>query len=708
MFLMLNNLFKKLSIQSQLMLILLVVCISSISAIAYIGYNNGQQALSNSIFNQLTGLREAKEYQIESYFKNLRSQVQAMSQMPGLVEAMQGFKEDFQEIEQKVVSPSWNQQLKDYYQQEFLPRLAKNVKGTPLLFSYMPKISAARYLQYHYIAGNSNAVGKKSFLIDAKDGSAYSQLHSSIQPIYKDFIDKFGYYDMFLIDADTGNIVYSVEKETDFGTNLDRGPYARSGLSQVLQDARKGKDPGFVAISDFEPYRPSYATPAAFIASPIVDDSQLIGILAFQISLDQINKVMTGNEDWEQSGLGKSGETYLVGSDRGMRSISRFLIEDPETYFQQVSNNGLPEDEIEQIKRLNTSVFHQQVNTKAVQKALAGETGVNISTDYRGIETLNAYRPLDISGLNWAIIAQIDRQEAFAPIQDFQDRVLFSTSVIVLLVTGIAGLFSYYFVQPIRQLTDGFRKVGSGKTDVKVQVKTKDEFRQMANSFNEMVDNLHHQKQLVKKREAENEQLLLSILPEPIANRLKRGEENIADSFSNVTVLFADLIGFTELSSNLSADEIVSFLNDLVGSFDEAAELYGVEKIKTIGSGYMAVSGLSVPRIDHSKRVVDFSLEMIRILQNFNRDRNTDLAIRIGINSGEVTAGIVGRSKFIYDLWGDTVNLAHRLQSLSTANTIQVTEKIYLSLKDVYEFRLISESTISDKVEIKAWLINPN
>lgn len=688
------------------MLILLIVCISSISAIAYIGYSNGKKALNDSIFNQLISLRESKEYQIENYFRDLRSQVQTLSQMPSVVTAMKGLKESFQEIEQKPVNPNWNQKLKDYYQEEFLPRLAKNVVGTPLLFSYMPKTTAARYLQYQYIVNNNNSVGQKKFMVDSKDGSTYSQRHAAIQPIYRNLIEKIGYYDMFLIDVDTGNIVYSVEKETDFATNLDRGPYARSGLGEVLQAVRKGKDPGFVAISDFEPYRPSYATPAAFIASPVIDNSETIGVLAFQISLDQINQVMTSNQNWEQSGLGRSGETYLVGADKGMRSTSRFLIDSPEAYFRQVAANGLPKDEIEQIEKLNTSIFHQQVDTEAVQKALAGEKGINVGTDYRGITTLNAYSPLNINGLDWAVIAQIDRDEAFAPIRQFQNRVLFSTSVIVLLVTATAGLFSYYFVQPIRQLIEGFRKVGSGNTDVKVQVKTKDEFRQMAHSFNEMVDNLHHQQKLVKEREKENEQLLLSILPEPIANRLKDGEENIADNFSNVTVLFADIIGFTELSNSLSANELVSFLNDLVTAFDEAAELHGVEKIKTIGSGYMAVSGLSVARIDHSKRIVDFALDIIRILQNFNRERKTNLEVRIGINSGEVVAGIVGSSKFIYDLWGDTVNFAHRLQSFGEGNTIQVTQSVYESLKDIYDFESNQGFEVKGKGRMKSWSVS--
>ena len=189
---------------------------------------------------------------------------------------------------------------------------------------------------------------------------------------------------------------------------------------------------------------------------------------------------------------------------------------------------------------------------------------------------------------------------------------------------------------------------------------------------------------------------------------MKEGEEDIADSFPNVTVLFADLSGFTELCDNLSANEIVAFLNELVIAFDEAAELYGVEKVKTIGSGYMAVSGLSVPRIDHNKRVVDFALEMIRILRSFNRVRNINLKIRIGINSGEVVAGIIGRSKFIYDLWGDTVNIAHRLQVRGAEDMVQVTEDVYARLTDVYEFKSISDIEIPGKGTIPTWSVSVN
>ena len=689
---------------------LLVVCISSILAIAFIGYNSGQQALSQSIFNQLTSLRESKAYQIENYYKSLRSQIQTISQMPSVAFVMKEFQDAYQEIEKQPLKPEWNDTVKTYYQKDFLPKLEQNVGGKPLLLSYLPRNSAARYLQHYYIANNSNPVGQKHFLTDARDGSKYSEIHQGIQPRFRNLIERLGYYDMFLIDIDTGNIVYTVKKEADFATNLDRGPYSRSGLAQVLEAVREGKDPGFVAVGDFEPYRASYAAPAAFIGSPIfnLDNSELIGVLVFQISIEQIDRVMTGNQNWQRDGLGRSGETYLVGADGAMRSTSRFLIEEPEAYLEAIEQQGLPEAEVEQIRKLGTSIFYQKVDTDAVQQALSGETGTNIGEDYRGVTTLNAYSPLEIDGLDWAVVAQIDRNEAFAPIVKFERRVLFSTSIIVLLVTAIASYFSHQFVRPIRKLINGFKQVGSGQTDVRIQVKAKDEFRLMAHSFNEMVENLHHQQKLVKEREAENEKLLLSILPEPVANRLKDGEEGIADSFPNVTVLFADLTGFTELCNDLSADDTVALLNDLIVAFDEAAEHYGVEKVKTIGSGYMAVSGLSVPRIDHSKRVVDFALEMIRILHSFNRDRNINLRIRIGINSGEVVAGIVGRNKFIYDLWGDTVNIAHRLQVKGEEDAVVVTKDIHTNLTDIYDFQPVSDVEIPGKGHIQTWSISRN
>ncbi len=699
----------KLSIQSKLMLMLLAVCISSIIAIAYVGYSNGQQALSNSIENQLVSLRETKAYQIERYFQEVRAQIQTFSR-GGVNDAVKAFAEAYQELEDQKIQLNWHEKLKKYYNQKFLPRLEQNTAGKPLLYSYLPPNPAGRYLQYHYIAANNNPIGEKEYLTNANDGSEYSKVHSIVQPIYSNFISQLGYYDLFLIDAKTGAIIYSVKKQTDFGTNLLTGPYATSTLATVFRKVVKANNPDYVAISDFETYRASYGEPAAFVASPVFDlqDSELTGVLAFQLSIDAINSVMTGDNDWEGDGLGKSGEIYLVASDHGMRSTSRFLIEQPEKYLKALEAEGLAKKKVAHIKKFNSSILHQEVNTPAIEKALDNQTGFVMAEDYRGVKTLNAYRPLELDNLDWVINAQIDTQEAFKPTRDFQQKVLLATAIIVLLVTLIASILSYYFVRPIRILIDGFRQVGKGNTDVKVKVKSKDEFRELANSFNEMVNNLDHQKKLVQQKNQENEELLLSILPEPVAQRVKKGEESIGDSFSNVTVLFADLGGFIELSETLPASETVGFLNDLVSAFDDAAEKHGVEKVKTIGSSYMAVSGLSVPRLDHAKRIIDFAKDLLRIIRRFNHEKNTNLQIRIGVNSGSVVAGIVGKDKFIYDLWGDTVNIANRLQSQGEWNTIQVTQNVHNRIAEFIEdFEPVEEMEMAGKGKLPVWSTKP-
>ena len=144
----------------------------------------------------------------------------------------------------------------------------------------------------------------------------------------RNFLEKFGYYDIFLIDIDTGHIVYSVFKEADYATSLLTGPYANSNLGKAFQTARTANAPSFTYLIDFSPYAPSYNAPASFIVSPIFEQDKLLGVAAFQMPVDQINNIMTTHQNWRNMGLGESDETYIVGLDLTLKNESRFLIED--------------------------------------------------------------------------------------------------------------------------------------------------------------------------------------------------------------------------------------------------------------------------------------------------------------------------------------------------------------------------------------------
>ena len=696
------RLLNHISIKSKLIVMLLVVSGSSILVTAYVGYQSGKSNLNKRVFDQLTSVRASKAYQIESYFKNIRNHTETLSEDPSITAAMRSFTDAYQKLQTEKIASPINSKINQYYNQEFLPRLIKSTGGSPIVESYTPKVAPSQYLQYHYIANNPNPIGKKQQLSDPKDGSNYTEVHKRYHPIFRNIIKKFGYYDMFLIDPN-GTVVYTVFKETDFATNFQTGPYKNSNLAKLNRLVQNAKERDYSKIVDFEAYSPSYDAPAGFIAAPIYENSQLIGVLAFQLPVDEINNVMTGNRKWEADGLGKSGETYLVGRDFLMRSVSRFLEQDPKGYGEILRSLGVKESVIRRINQYKSSILQQPVRTEAVEEALAGKEGTQIIKDYRSIPVLSSYAPLQLEGLDWVILSEIDLAEAYAPIYSFAKQILIYATLLSLLVTLIAMGLAYWFVQPINQLIANARKVAAGELDAIATLKNEDEFGELAKSFNAMVRSLRTQTNLVKEKSQENEQLLLSVFPSSIAKRLKKGERNIAEDISNVAVIFSNLTGFSKLSETLTAYEIVSILNDLVAAFDESAERYGIEKIKTIGDSYLGVCGLSIPYLDHDKRVLDLALDMLSIIRRFNHEREFELNIRIGINSGDVVAGIVGRNKFIYDVWGDTINLASALRAACPPGMILVSQQVYRRLQDIYQFEAMPDVESDGKTKVQAW-----
>lgn len=207
------------------------------------------------------------------------------------------------------------------------------------------------------------------------------------------------------------------------------------------------------------------------------------------------------------------------------------------------------------------------------------------------------------------------------------------------------------------------------------------------------------------QEQEKSERLLLNILPKPIAHRLKQGDENIAEGFADVTVLFADLVGFTQLSARVSPTELVALLNHIFSEFDRLSDLHGLEKIKTIGDAYMVVGGLPTPRGDHAAAIANMALDMQAAIAKFNLEREEAVSLRIGINTGPAIAGVIGTKKFIYDLWGDAVNTASRMESHGIAGCIQVSEATYRCLHAQFELERRGRIRVKGKGEMTTYLL---
>ena len=210
---------------------------------------------------------------------------------------------------------------------------------------------------------------------------------------------------------------------------------------------------------------------------------------------------------------------------------------------------------------------------------------------------------------------------------------------------------------------------------------------------------------VIAKMHEDSERLLLNVLPVPIAERLKQGAQTIADSFQNVTVLFADIVGFTQLSASTSPEELVQMLDAIFSDFDALAEKYGLEKIKTIGDCYMVVGGIPIPREDHALAVALMALEMRDAIDRFGKAIGSNIRVRIGLHTGDVVAGVIGKKKFAYDLWGDTVNTASRMESHGEAGKIHISEECFNLLKHRFTFEERGEIEVKGKGVMRTWFL---
>jgi len=433
---------------------------------------NGQESLEYSAQQSLIAVRDITAGQITEYIETIKQQTLSMSESPMVVQATVEFSEAFNAYSSDTQIDMRRTSLEAYYESEF-GRVFKqnNANATLNPRSLLQGISENGIaLQYDYISNNDNALGNKHLLDRAYVDNQYGDFHETYHSFFRSFIDRFGYYDLFIVDANNGNIVYSVFKELDFATSLITGPYAESGIGQAFKMAKASSTSESTFITDFAEYIPSYNAPASFISSPIFQQGKMVGVLILQMPVDNINAVMTYEGKWQESGLGASGETYLVGGDYTMRSNGRFLLENKADYLSLMQEVGIDPDTISKIDSKGTSIGLQPVKTEGSQAALSGQEGFSIFEDYRNVEVLSAYKPLDIKGLNWAILSEIDSEEALLPVETLRTSI-FTTTLIVLFIALAAGLIPAYLmsnrvVGPIQKIRDLLQDMVEGEGDL--------------------------------------------------------------------------------------------------------------------------------------------------------------------------------------------------------------------------------------------------
>jgi class 3 adenylate cyclase len=678
----------RVSIQSKLLAMLLATSIMSVAVVGFIGYQSGRSSLRASVFDGLTEIRGAQSRQIEAQFSDLMNSLEIYTRGSTAIGAVEAFTAGFDQLNTATIDPAQWQSIVNYYNNQFVKTEERQTGAELDIDALLPTSNAQKYLQAYYTAPFTDwDVSIQND--DARDGSAWSAANVRYNEYFREIVTRFEYDDALLLDT-RGNVVYSAYKSVDLGTNILNGPYRGGELTEAYQKALESNTIDYVGVTDFSDYEPA-DEPTAWLVSPVGPQQRVEGVLALQFPISKINRLMTFDKNWEAAGIGKTGETFLAGPDDLMRSDSRLFLEDPEVYKREVVDAGTPPDVADEAIRQHTTTLVQPIATEATQLAQRGETGTVTTRDYLGQETLQAYAPVNLEGLHWSIVAKIDTAEAFAPVAAFTRTLVLSTVAIIFAVCVAAMLLARFFVRPIRRLESGAQRISSGDYDVSLPVQSRDEFGDLTVAFNDMSRNLSIKEELLTEQRRENDRLMLSLMPEPVVARYREGEETIAQDHQDVTVIFADIVGLDELSSELSSDEALTIVNKLVRQFDAAAEDLGVERVRTLHNGYLASCGLSVPRLDNVRRTIDFAVEMQHIVDRFNGESGNDLKLRAGIDTGTVSSGLVGRSSLAYDMWGSAVNVAYRVQSGSPQPGVYVTSRVYDVMRDSRDFAAAGE-----------------
>lgn len=478
---------------------LVVACILLMAVISVnVAIKDATIAMTESVEKRLLSQDVQTKEALDEYFTFIESQIRAKSYNLSLVEATKAFIPAFNSYASNRGNATSAQisQLESYYAEDFTNQF-NTINPTPVrdatgLMNGLGNNALA--LQYDFIAGSSFPLGGKDGLDNPGNSTAYARAHEKYHPTMRSFLQEFGYYDIFIADINNGNIVYSVFKELDYATSIASGPYAQTGIGEAFKMAANATAEDQVFFSEFKSYRPSYDALAGFASTPIYDNGRAIAVLIFQMPMDVIGSVLTHNNKWTEKGFGESGETYLVNPDGVLMNESRFFVEDRKGYLDAIRAK-YPAD-AKEIAARETSVGLQKVESSSAKNALQGRSGFQIVADYRDVDVFSAYSPVKIGTSTYALMAEVDVEEALRPVKVIRNDLVITALVLGVILVGSAVLVTIWFsgrlLKPIKTLGDTCEAltVGEGDLTIRLQESGIQEIDRISNYFNVFLSQL--------------------------------------------------------------------------------------------------------------------------------------------------------------------------------------------------------------------------
>jgi methyl-accepting chemotaxis protein len=664
-------------LRNLILLALLGVSLIPLAILGTMMYRSAAESLRQQAFARLEAVRTITGKSVERYFDTLRSELRVVAADESTRDAIREFATAFREGGDAAERDDSNA-VAAFYARDFNAEYRKRNGVDAPTDGWIDALGPAGVkLQEAYIARNPNPLGAKFRLDDAGDGSPYSAAHAKRHPFYREMLERYGVYDIFLIDAESATIVYTVFKEIDFTASLRRGPLADTNFSKAVNDALTTGKPGSVAYGQYDRYLPSYMDPAGFIVSPVFDDGKVIGAIAFQIPLDKTTEIIG-----ERTGMGETGETYAVGPDKMFRSNSRFA----ERYG------------------VTTTIINPKitVDTAPVRAAIEdASSGTALGLDYRGVPVLSSWQPVTIDPgepggggkVSWALVSEIDEAEVMAPVQKLKRL---AVGLAVATAAGIA-LLSWFIARRLTKDQDKLQLVSQlvDNAAVRLVLANRDleitylnpaarkAFETMRDSLPCAPDDLLGRPVDILLDDPERQRALLATaasLPQRLTSRL--GDDvldlNVSAIRDGRGAFIGPLVSWDTITERVRAQEAETVLrNDLAAT---KTDLEGKVKLLAAVFEGAAQGDLTLPigfsgtddmgrLADHARKMLDELRRIIRQIVD-SSSQQTDGARMIAESSAQLSDGAQSQAASVEEMTASVEQLIGSIEQISRGAVI--------------------------------------
>ncbi len=461
------------SLRAKLQTVFFLLGLTAIGLTGWEASAGATAALEAATYERLTAIRQTRGRQVERYFQDLAAHATALAADESVLEALEAFRRAWRAT--RPATDTEEKALRAYYSafsqesQTWFPRDRRTIAQ-----------------QHLALAANPQPRGAKDRLLEMSGD--YGRAHARFHPTFHRYQKAFGFYDIFLVDAADQRVVYTVSKEIDFGVPLGEAPYRDSPLGRVVEKAFAIDDTEGWILRDYEPYVPSASDPAAFIAAPVFRAGTRVGILVMQVSIREVNRVITNDGQWIDEGLGRTGQAFAVGPDNMLRSDMRLHLEHPDRYHAELLEAGVPKRVVDELTRHGTAILRLAAPEAAQWRRRPA--GTELGRDLRGAVVLRSHAPLAVAGLDWTLAAEIEADEALAPIRALRWRIIGLGLPIAVGFLLAAAWLARSVTRPIQALAGGLERLGSRDFSASLAQESEDEIGRLAASFNRIATEL--------------------------------------------------------------------------------------------------------------------------------------------------------------------------------------------------------------------------